>query len=31
VWGERQGAKDYLVKPVEEQALMATVNRCLSK
>lgn len=30
VWGERQGAKDYLVKPVDEQALMATVQRCLS-
>ncbi len=30
VWGERQGAKDYLVKPVEETALMATVDRCLA-
>ena len=31
VWGERQGAKDYLVKPVEEQALMETVHKCLSE
>jgi len=30
VWGQRQGAKDYLVKPVDEQALMAAVQNCLS-
>ena len=29
VWGQRQGAKDYLVKPVEETALMNTVHNCL--
>ena len=25
VWGHRQGARDYLIKPVEEQELMATL------
>lgn len=29
VWGERQGAKDYLVKPVDEAALMNTVQNLL--
>lgn len=29
VWGQRQGAKDYLVKPVDEQSLMAAVQNCL--
>ena len=29
VWGERQGAKGYLVKPVDEQVLMNTINDCL--
>jgi len=31
VWGQRQGAKDYLVKPVEERALLNTVERCLAE
>jgi len=30
VWGKRQGAKGYLVKPVEEGLLMTTVNKALS-
>ncbi len=30
VWGQRQGAKDYLVKPVVEDALIATIERCLA-
>jgi len=30
VWGKRQGAKGYLVKPVEEDLLMTTVNKALS-
>ena len=29
VWGERQGAKDYLVKPVDESHLMTAVKKCL--
>ena len=30
VWGTRQGAKGYLTKPVEEEALVKEVNRVLS-
>jgi len=29
VWGMRQGAKDYLVKPVSEKALIAVINEYL--
>lgn len=29
VWAMRQGAKDYLVKPVKEKDLMAVVTSCL--
>lgn len=29
VWGERQGAKAYLVKPVQENALISKVNELL--
>ncbi|VAW56294.1 twitching motility protein PilH [hydrothermal vent metagenome] len=30
VWGIRQGAKDYIVKPVKESDLMARVNAALA-
>ncbi len=30
VWGIRQGAKDYIVKPVKESDLMARVNSALA-
>lgn len=30
VWGKRQGAKDYLTKPVDEDVLMKTVDRMLA-
>lgn len=30
VWGKRQGAKDYLTKPVDEDNLMETINRWLT-
>jgi twitching motility two-component system response regulator PilH len=30
VWGKRQGAKGYLVKPVQEDLLMTTVNKALA-
>jgi len=30
VWGIRQGAKDYIVKPVKENDLMARVNSALT-
>ena len=30
VWGMRQGARDYLTKPVNESALMSLVNDALS-
>jgi twitching motility two-component system response regulator PilH len=30
VWGIRQGAKDYIVKPVKEKDLMARVNSALA-
>ncbi len=29
LWGKRQGAKDYLVKPVEEMKLIETINSYL--
>ncbi len=29
VWGRRQGATDYLTKPVDETVLMETINRAL--
>lgn len=31
VWGKRQGAKDYLTKPVDEQLLLDTVDRMLAE
>lgn len=30
IWGERQGAKDYLTKPVDEDTLIATLNKVLA-
>jgi len=30
VWGKRQGAKDYLAKPVEEGTLVETIKRALT-
>ena len=30
VWGKRQGAKDYLTKPVDEKVLLDTVERWLT-
>jgi twitching motility two-component system response regulator PilH len=30
VWGKRQGAKDYLTKPVEETALMQLISQLLA-
>ena len=30
VWGKRQGAKDYLTKPVDEDVLLQTVDRQLA-
>lgn len=30
VWGRRQGAKDYLTKPVDEQKLLDTIKRAMS-
>lgn len=27
IWGERQGARDYLTKPVDEETLIATLNK----
>jgi twitching motility two-component system response regulator PilH len=29
VWGKRQGARDYLTKPIEEGALMRVINQLL--
>ena len=31
VWGMRQGAKEYLVKPVNEKSLVAIINKYLSE
>lgn len=31
VWGQRQGAKDYLVKPVDEDKLLAAVKNCIGE
>ena len=30
VWGKRQGAKDYLTKPIEEDTLIKTLNAVLA-
>lgn len=30
IWGARQGAKDYLTKPVDEETLIATLNKVLA-
>ncbi len=30
VWGKRQGATDYLVKPIEESTLISTIQNVLS-
>lgn len=30
VWGSRQGAKGYLVKPIDDDVLMSTLNQFLS-
>lgn len=30
VWGRRQGAKDYLTKPVDEQKLLDTIKRAMA-
>ena len=30
VWGRRQGATDYLTKPVDEAVLLDTINRAMS-
>lgn len=30
VWGKRQGARDYLTKPIEESVLVETINRVLA-
>jgi twitching motility two-component system response regulator PilH len=29
IWGERQGAKGYVVKPVDEDVLVETINKFL--
>ncbi len=31
VWGKRQGARDYLTKPVEESVLIQTIGRVLGE
>jgi twitching motility two-component system response regulator PilH len=31
MWGKRQGARDYLVKPADEEQLKATVDRLLAE
>ncbi len=31
IWGQRQGASDYLTKPVEEMILLETVQRALQR
>jgi twitching motility two-component system response regulator PilH len=30
VWGKRQGARDYLTKPVDEETLLKTINAVLA-
>ncbi|MFO5994154.1 hypothetical protein ACLBUR_08070, partial [Pseudomonas aeruginosa] len=29
-WGKRQGARDYLTKPVDEETLLKTINAVLA-
>ncbi len=31
IWGERQGAKGYVTKPVDEDTLLETINKFLTK
>ena len=31
IWGERQGAKGYVTKPVDEETLFETINKFLTK
>jgi twitching motility two-component system response regulator PilH len=31
VWGERQGAKGYLTKPVDDQTLIGAINKLIAK
>lgn len=31
VWGKRQGARDYLTKPVDESVLLSTIQKVMSK
>jgi len=31
MWGKRQGAKDYLIKPADEKQLLETVDRLLAE
>ncbi|MBK6280353.1 MAG: response regulator [Gammaproteobacteria bacterium] len=31
IWGERQGARGYLVKPVEDSVLVATISQVLAE
>lgn len=30
VWGKRQGARDYLTKPIDESQLITVIKRCLN-
>jgi twitching motility two-component system response regulator PilH len=31
IWGERQGARGYLVKPVDDSVLVATISQVLAE